>query len=64
VAAAFFRRELLTAPEVAALFGVDPTAIARWARDGRLPYFTTPGHYRFPAAEVFRMPAEHRAAWR
>jgi hypothetical protein len=31
------KRELLTAPEVAALFGVDPTA--RWAHDGRLPYF-------------------------
>jgi excisionase family DNA binding protein len=58
------KRELLTAPEVAALFGVDPTAIARWAHDGRLPFFTTPGgHYRFPAADVYRPLAEHRAAW-
>ena len=59
------RRELLTAPEVAALFGVDPTAIARWAHDGRLLFFTTPdGHYRFPAEDVYRLLAEHRAAWR
>jgi excisionase family DNA binding protein len=47
---------LLTAPEVAALFGVDPTAIARWAHDGWLPFFTTPGgHYRFPAEDVYRL---------
>jgi excisionase family DNA binding protein len=57
--------DLLTAPEVAALFGVDPTAIARRAHDGRLPFFRTlGGHYRFPAGEVFRLLAEHRAAWR
>jgi excisionase family DNA binding protein len=59
------KRAVLTAPEVAALFGVDPTAVARWAHDGRLPFFTTPGgHYRFRASEVDRLLAEHGAAWR
>jgi excisionase family DNA binding protein len=47
------RRELLTAAEVAALFGVDPTAIARWTHDGRLPFVVTPSrHYRLRAADV------------
>jgi predicted site-specific integrase-resolvase len=59
------RRELLTATEVAALFGVDPTAIARWAHEGRLPFFTTPAAIAgFLADEVFRLLADHRAAWR
>jgi excisionase family DNA binding protein len=40
-------------PEVAALFGVDPTATVRWAHDGLLRFFTTPGgHYRFRASDV------------
>jgi predicted site-specific integrase-resolvase len=37
--------------------------LAAVARDGRLPYFTTPaGHYRFPASDVHRLLAQHRNA--
>jgi excisionase family DNA binding protein len=55
------KQKLLTTPEVAALFGVDPTAIARWKHDGRLPYFRTPGgHYRFAALDLYQLLAEQR----
>jgi excisionase family DNA binding protein len=37
---------LLTPREVAELFGVRTTTIARWSRDGRLPAFLTPGGHR------------------
>jgi excisionase family DNA binding protein len=57
------KRAVLTAPEVAALFGVDPTAVARWAHEGHMPFFTTSGgHYRFRASEVDRLLVEHGAA--
>ncbi len=55
------RRVLLTASEVAVLFGVDSIAIARWAQDGRVPCFTTPGgDYRFPAGGVYRLLADRQ----
>jgi excisionase family DNA binding protein len=38
--------ELLTPREVAELFGVRTTTIARWAREGRLDPFRTPGGHR------------------
>ena len=38
----------LTRSEVAALLGVSPTTITRWAREGRLPcQMTLGGHHRF-----------------
>ncbi|WP_329255140.1 helix-turn-helix domain-containing protein [Actinoallomurus sp. NBC_01490] len=37
---------LLTPREVAELFGVRTTTIARWAREGRLTSLTTPGGHR------------------
>ena len=38
----------MTAGEVADLFAVTTTTVKRWAEDGLLPYFKTPGgHYRF-----------------
>jgi excisionase family DNA binding protein len=44
---------LLTPREVAALFGVRTTTIARWSRDGRLPSSLTPGgHRRYRLADV------------
>jgi excisionase family DNA binding protein len=44
---------LLTPAEVAALFGVGPKTVARWAADGRIGSVRTPGgHRRFRAAEV------------
>jgi excisionase family DNA binding protein len=45
--------ELLTPREVAELFGVRTTTIARWARDGRLDPIRTPGgHRRYSRASV------------
>jgi excisionase family DNA binding protein len=38
--------ELLRPREVAALFGVRPATIARWAREGRLTPLRTPGGHR------------------
>lgn len=44
---------LLTPAEVAALFGVGPTTVARWAAKGRLGSVRTPGgHRRFRESEV------------
>jgi excisionase family DNA binding protein len=37
---------LLTPREAADVFGVRTTTIARWAREGRLASFTTPGGHR------------------
>jgi excisionase family DNA binding protein len=45
--------ELLRPREVAALFGVRPTTIARWAREGKLTPLRTPGgHRRYSLAGV------------
>jgi excisionase family DNA binding protein len=44
---------LLTPREVAELFDVRTTTIARWAREGRLSPMRTPGgHRRYRSAEV------------
>lgn len=45
--------ELLTPGEVAALFRVGLTTVARWADSGYLPSLRTPGgHRRFRRADV------------
>lgn len=45
--------DLLTPREVAMIFGVRTTTIARWAREGRLASLLTPGgHRRYSRAEV------------
>lgn len=45
--------DLLRPREVAALFGVRTTSIARWAREGRLNAVLTPGgHRRYRRADV------------
>lgn len=44
---------LLTPREVAELFGVRTTTIARWSNEGRLASFLTPGgHRRYRLADV------------
>jgi excisionase family DNA binding protein len=44
---------LLTPAEVAALFGVAPKTVSRWAAAGRLGSVRTPGdHRRFKESEV------------
>lgn len=43
----------LTTGQVAAIFGVTTTTVKRWADDGLLPFFRTPGrHYRFMPEDV------------
>jgi excisionase family DNA binding protein len=43
----------LTTGDVAVIFGVTLTTVKRWAEDGRLPSFRTPGrHYRFRLEDV------------
>jgi len=38
---------------VAELFCVDPKTVTRWAKEGKLPSFRTPGgHHRFKKADV------------
>jgi len=51
----------LSRSDVAALFGVSPSTVTRWARKGLLKAVRTPGgHYRFPAGET-REAAERSA---
>jgi excisionase family DNA binding protein len=53
------RDDLLRPREVAQLFGVRPTTIARWAREGKLNPFRTPGsHRRYSRAAIRRLLAE------
>jgi excisionase family DNA binding protein len=50
---------LMTPAEVAALFGVNPKTVQRWAKTGRLSSIKTPGgHRRYRAAEVYALLAE------
>lgn len=37
---------LLTVREVAAIFGVDPRTVQKWADQGKLPEVRTPGGFR------------------
>jgi excisionase family DNA binding protein len=55
--------DLLTPREVAELFGVRTTTIARWAREGRLSPLRTPGgHRRYSRASLRALLADGRAA--
>jgi excisionase family DNA binding protein len=48
--------ELLTPAEVAALFGVDPRTLVRWAKAGQIGSVRTlGGHRRYRRAEVERL---------
>jgi excisionase family DNA binding protein len=38
--------QVLIASEVAALFGVDPKTVTRWAKAGKIECFWTPGGHR------------------
>jgi excisionase family DNA binding protein len=50
---------LMVPSEVAALFGVDPKTVARWARSGRLTSIKTlGGHRRYRRADVLALFAE------
>jgi excisionase family DNA binding protein len=44
---------ILTTGEVAQLFRVDTKTVARWAKDGLIPSFKTPGgHRRFRTEDL------------
>lgn len=45
---------LLSAGKVAAMFGVDPKTVTRWANDGRLPCVRTLGGHRRFRTDVVR----------
>ena len=40
------RDEALTPSEVAGIFGVDPKTVTRWAQNGKISSFRTPGGHR------------------
>jgi hypothetical protein len=43
----------MAAAHVAALFGADPKSVTRWANQGRIPSFRTPGgHRRYRKADI------------
>lgn len=45
--------EPLSVGKVARVFGVDPKTVNRWARQGKIESFRTPGgHLRFPHSVV------------
>jgi hypothetical protein len=45
-----------TPAEVGTIFGVDPKTVTRWARDGRIGCFATPGgHRRYRREEIIRI---------
>jgi len=49
-------RALMTPREVAAVFGVDPKTVTRWANAGHLPVVRTlGGHRRFQRDDVLRL---------
>lgn len=50
----------LTSGEVAALCGVDPKTVSRWANENKIPHFRTlGGHLRFHEKDVL----EYRDRW-
>jgi excisionase family DNA binding protein len=55
--------QFLNRRQVAALFGVAPSTVTRWAREGLLTAIRTPGgQYRFPAEEMRRLAETHTRA--
>lgn len=47
-------QEVLSSGEVARLFGVNSKTVTRWAKDGKIKFFITPGgHFRFYREDVF-----------
>ena len=50
------RERYLRTSEVAMKLQVSPKTVARWAKEGRLPYLATlGGHRRFPASAIERL---------
>jgi excisionase family DNA binding protein len=48
----------LRTADVAGLLGVSPKTVARWAKEGRLPFLRTlGGHRRYPEPEIRELAA-------
>ena len=53
--------ERIALGEASRLLGVDPDTLRRWADEGRVPAFTTPGgHRRFERRALERLVANRR----
>jgi excisionase family DNA binding protein len=51
----------LRTAEVADILHVSPRTVARWAKEGKLPFVKTPsGHRRYPAAQIRQLANELR----
>lgn len=49
-------RRYLTRSQVASLFEVSPATVARWTRQGKLPFVLTPGgQRRYLRAQILRL---------
>lgn len=56
-------RPVMTPGEVASTFSVDRKTVSRWADEGLIPSFRTPGgHRRFPRPAIEAFIAEQRVA--
>jgi excisionase family DNA binding protein len=56
-------RDYLHSAKVAEILHVSPKTVARWAKDGKLPFLKTlGGHRRYPAAAIRQLAEELR--WR
>lgn len=57
-------RKILLPVEAAALFGVDPKTLSRWARQEKVPHFRTPGgHRRYYEDEMLKLRTEQTLTW-
>lgn len=53
------REKYLRTAEVAQRLQVSPKTVARWAKEGRLPYLATlGGHRRYPLSAIERLMAD------
>jgi excisionase family DNA binding protein len=47
--------DIMTLPEVASIFRVDPKTVSRWIKGGKIPSVQTPGgHHRIYRDDVMR----------
>lgn len=55
--------QVLSPKDVAAIFGVDPKTVTRWATQGKIPSFKTPGgHHRFKSTDVQTLLEQNRTS--
>jgi excisionase family DNA binding protein len=48
--------DVLSSGEVARMYGVNSKTVTRWAKEGRIKHFVTPGgHFRFHREDVIEV---------